>query len=695
MNDVSTIKSPGWQRVVSDLSALVPDDRVFLLRLMSTLGMVTGARQAALFLVAPGSGEQQTVEVKAAQVWPFAQGMVDGQGRLTQPGEMLTDPSRFDANLIDRVREVTTAARTVAASKGVQVFSLDQASTTGTASFYGAEQQQQQTGMFVIAAAVMQGLPHESPQLPARAVITLQVETRNKQALQSMVALVEVLCGYVFAHEAQQALRRTRQSRAALDLASRLIASMNATAGFRACSMQFVNDLCRQLSVDRVALGWVPGTPAKWPGRRVGEARLSQAATSVHLKAMSDTEHLDRRMEMCRKIENAMEECLDQEQPVLFPPPSALSDPLLANTITHAHRDLARNDANLRVASFPLRVVDTNGEKIAGVVLIESAGQGKLDPAAAELVQATLDLVAPVLAVRASDDRNLGLRTYDSAVRAAAWAVGPKHTVWKVAGIALMVATAVLFLGRTTYRIGAPMELRAEMQRVVSAPVNAPLLSVADGIDEGAKVTEGQTLAMLDTQEIRVSLQQAVAEFSLAEKQADDALRKGDAGAAAQSRAKADQAKAKMDMMQLQIDRSTLTAPISGTIIRGDLRDKLGATLKMGDEMFIVADLNTITVRAKVDDRDISFIRVGQTGEVSPKSNPSLKVPIKVRQIVPLAQATDGSNTFEVRCELDAEAQPWFLPGLEGQVKLNTEKRSFAWIASRRIVDQLRVWLWW
>jgi hypothetical protein len=693
MNDVSTIKSPGWQRVVGDLSALVPDDRVFLLRLMSTLGMVTGARQATLFLVAPGSGEQQTVEVKAAQVWPFAQGMVDAQGRLTQPGDVLTDPSRFDVNLIDRGREVTTAARTVAASKSVQVFSLDQPTTSGQ--FYGGGDASNQSGMYVIAAAVAQGLPHETGQLPARAVVTVQVESRNKQALASMVALVEVLCGYVFAHEAQQALRRTRQSSAALDLAARLIASMNATTGFRACSMQFVNDLCRQLSVDRVALGWVPGTPAKWPGRRVGEARLSQAATNVHLKALSDTEHLDRRMEMCRKIEHAMEECLDQEQPVLFPAPSAVNDAVLANAITHAHRDLARNDANLRVASFPLRVVDSRGEKIAGVVLIESAGQGKLDPAAAELVQATLDLVAPVLAVRASDDRNLGLRTYDSAVRAAAWAVGPKHTVWKVAGITLMIATAVLLLGRTTYRIGAPMELRAETQRVISAPVNAPLLSVAEGIDEGAKVSAGQTLAMLDTQEIRVNLQQAVAEFSLAEKQADDALRKGDAGAAAQSRAKADQAKAKMDMLQLQIERSTLASPIDGTVIRGDLRDKLGATLKMGDEMFIVADLSTVTVRAKVDDRDISFIRVGQTGEVSPKSNPSLKIPIKVRQIVPLAQAAEGTNTFEVRCELIGEPQPWFLPGLEGQVKLNTESRSFAWIASRRIVDQLRVWLWW
>jgi hypothetical protein len=38
---------------------------------------------------------------------------------------------------------------------------------------------------------------------------------------------------------------------------------------------------------------------------------------------------------------------------------------------------------------------------------------------------------------------------------------------------------------------------------------------------------------------------------------------------------------------------------------------------------------------------------------------------------------------------------PWFRPGMEGIAKFNTPERSLIGIVSRRIVDQLRLWLWW
>jgi hypothetical protein len=111
-------------------------------------------------------------------------------------------------------------------------------------------------------------------------------------------------------------------------------------------------------------------------------------------------------------------------------------------------------------------------------------------------------------------------------------------------------------------------------------------------------------------------------------------------------------------------------------------------------------------VKAKVSDRDIAFIEIGQTGEVSPKSDPSLAVPFKVVRITPLAQAADGQNTFEVVGELNREAAKaadisvphagnLFLVNQEGQAKFNTQRKTFAWILSRRVIDQLKIWLWW
>jgi len=68
-----------------------------------------------------------------------------------------------------------------------------------------------------------------------------------------------------------------------------------------------------------------------------------------------------------------------------------------------------------------------------------------------------------------------------------------------------------------------------------------------------------------------------------------------------------------------------------------------------------------------------------------------------VERIVPLAQPKDGRNAFEVRCRLAGSAAQTeaLRPGMEGFVKLDTGRRTLLDIGTRRIRDQLRLWLWW
>ena len=68
--------------------------------------------------------------------------------------------------------------------------------------------------------------------------------------------------------------------------------------------------------------------------------------------------------------------------------------------------------------------------------------------------------------------------------------------------------------------------------------------------------------------------------------------------------------------------------------------------------------------------------------------------------IVPSAQAKEGKNTFEVRAKLlppasnEFDARKNISPGMEGIANLDTERHSLMWIASRRVVDAVRLWLW-
>jgi hypothetical protein len=650
--DQSTLKAPGWQRIVAELHAPAPDDATFLARLVGVLGQVASSRQAVLFAVERETEDAAAREPRPLVVWPPSDQAVP----LEYP---------IDAR---------NAARAAAESGQVRVFGLE-----GGGGFYG-----EQDSGYVIAVPVQASSPEAGT--PPRAVVTLIIEQRSKPAVQSTVAMVEVIAGYTALHAARQQLRRARASTAALDLASRLIGSINTATNFKGAAMQLVNDLARQIRADRVALGWVQG---------IG------ASGAVRVVALSDTENVDRRMAMVQKLQAAMDECLDQEQPVLYPPPPAHgaegseADVLLSQAITHAHRELASADARLKVISLPLRVDD----RVEGVLTIESAAEGPADIASVELIQASLDLIAPILLLRRSDDRPLYKRAYYSSLKAGAWAVGPKHTVWKLVGIALMAATAAATFIHVPYRVEAPMELEARLKHLLSVPFDGTIASVPQGIEPGRIVKAGDLLVELNTEELLLHLADLRGRLLQADTEADLYRKEERYTQAAQADARADQARAQIAAAELKIRQARITAPIDGTILLGDLKDKIGATVRLGDVLLQIAPLESMTVIARVSDSDIGLLRDSHSdqpteGELITKAFPNRGFPFTVERIVPLSQPKDGKNLFEVRGVMEASV-PWLRPGMEGLAKFDTGRHSLMWIGTRRIRDQLRLWLWW
>lgn len=664
MIDLSKLKAPGWQRVVTELSAPVPDDRAFLTKLVSILAQVSGARQAVLFSIGSTAGENEggIAEPRPLVVWP-PNAQQPGAGAAEQPP-------------IEREADQKTVARAAAQKHRTEVYGLekDDLLYDGTTSGY------------VVGVPVPPGAPRDVTS-GSRTVVTLLIDARSQQALQTTLAIIEILAGYSYGHTSQMALRKTRQASAALDLAAQLLGAINNTTNFKGTTIQFVNDLQRALHVDRVALGWTKGIGEKGEGE------------TVKCIAISDTEQVDRRMDMVRKLEAAMDECLDQEQPVVYPQPEAdgdKGDVLLNQAIVHAHRELAAADAKLKVASMPLRV----GDKVVGVVTFETTADTPIDISMIELIQATLDLVAPVLRVRRSDDRALPLKTLDMCVKGAGWVVGPKHTVWKLAGIAALALVISSFVVHIPYRVQAPLELQPRTKRAVAAPYDGVLALVPANIEPGTNVEQGDLLAQLETTELELSLLEAESQIIEAIKQRDGAREQGKHAEADQFEAQRLQAKARADLLLERIAKASIVAPISGQIVAGDLEPVTGSAVKLGQGLFEIAQMDEMIVIARVSDRDIKLLtdRLGEEGQIegdiAAKAYPGLRYKMTVERIVPLASPDEGDNTFEVRARLDDSA-PWMRPGMEGIAKFSTEEHSIAWILSRRIVDQVRLWLWW
>lgn len=668
MIDLSNVRAPGWQQVVAELNSAAPDDRAFLERLLRIVSQVTAARQGVLFMPDRADGEE--IEPRVELVWP-------APGAATVLPDEPGAPKADKAKGVEFPQETHAAARAAFSSGQARVYSLDKQE------MYYDGGGSQGCVLAVPVRAPAPAAPGKGAAEQVVSVVTLLIEPRGKDAIRSTLAMAEVLCGYVHGHAARQALRRTQTASFALDLATKLIASINTAPNFKGACLQLVNELSKQFALDRVALGWVK-------------------RDAVRARAISDTEHFDRRMAMVGKIEAAMDECLDQEQPIVYPQPPADGpggDVLLAQSIVHAHRELASGNARLKLCSLPLRIDDD----VVGVVLLETASDAPIDLNTIELLQAAMDLVAPVLRLRRSDDRWLAVRAWDSTVHAAAWAVGPKHTVWKVAGIALLAGLIFVTVYHKTYRVGAEAHLEPRVRRIISAPFDARLKSLVPGIEPGVRVTAGQLLAQFDDTEYRLSLASADAKIQQAEKSAAAARLERDLTKVAAFEAQAKAARAEADAYRDRIERCRVVAPIDGEIIAGDIKERVGATLKLGDPMFQIASMDDIVLVAKVDERDVALVRRAfddareqgrpARGAVATKSNPSDPIDFTVERIVPLAQAAEGKNVYEVRAVLDG-APEWFRPGMEGIAKFDTQRHSLLWIGSRRIIDTVRMWWW-
>ncbi|MEQ8316106.1 MAG: efflux RND transporter periplasmic adaptor subunit [Phycisphaerales bacterium] len=667
MTDISNLRTPAWRRVVEELSAESPNATTFLARLCGVLTRVANARQGSVVIVSTSDTQDQSPDEPS-----IAYAVAAGEARGGRPAEA----RRIDPTQVEHGSWVRSAAAEAVRGGEARVFALN----ANSSPMYGAGNE----GGAVIAGPIDMPLGGGHT-----AAICLTIEQRSREATQTTMALVEVLCGYAKLHAARQEAKGAWQSSAALDLAGRLIASINEASGFKGACLQLANDLSRAASADRAAIGWVRG---------LGDSGV------VRVQALSDTEHVDRRLHMVRMLQAAMEECYDQAHAVVYPVPQVPQDPAqsagqpdtepavdptLAGQVSHAHRQLASSDARLKVASLPIRA----GERVVGVVTIELSEEDQLDTAKLELLQATLDLVGPVIELRRSDDRPLPQRAWHSVLKSGTWLVGPRHTAWKVAALVALVLLIVVTFVKIPYRIDAQAELLAVHERSIAAPFAGIIASVPEGIRPGVQVAKGDLLMQLDTTELRESRIDAQASVSAARREADEARKEGDLSSAEQALGRLEQEQARLRYIETQIERSTIVAPIDGTIVSGDPRRMIGSAINIGEPMFRIASLDQLEVVARVPDNDIGYVSPESIGGFATRARPGERFTFTANSLVPMGQPDEGSNVFELRGSLD-DPPGWLRPGMEGIAYIDTGNKRIIWVLSRRLLDTARLWLW-
>ena len=173
-------------------------------------------------------------------------------------------------------------------------------------------------------------------------------------------------------------------------------------------------------------------------------------------------------------------------------------------------------------------------------------------------------------------------------------------------------------------------DARVLAQTVIVAPeVSGTVIDVP--LTENQNVREGQVLFRLDPIRFKIALAQATsqlatAQLQLTERQEDQSRREGLAGLisseerinsaldASIAEATLEGAQAAVDLARLNLDRSTIYAPVGGYITH--LRLQAGDYVDSGQPVVTVLDSSTFQVVAYFEETKLGQIKIGQAASV-------------------------------------------------------------------------------
>lgn len=245
--------------------------------------------------------------------------------------------------------------------------------------------------------------------------------------------------------------------------------------------------------------------------------------------------------------------------------------------------------------------------------------------------------------------------------------------------------SGVVALADITQSVQAAGVLQAKTKVDVGAQVSGQIQTLH--VQLGEQVKKGQLLVSLDPELARSDVTQAEASLAQARAQLDST--KVDAEAARRElarqrrmlgcqataaieaeKAETDLAKieaalrgqaatvarleAELENRKLRLSYTRITAPMDGTVV--NLPVQAGQTViavQVTPVMLTLADLDTITVRAKVPEADIQSIRLGQVARFSTLSGEGKRYEGKLRVIQPVPERAGNAVFYNVLFDVD------------------------------------------
>jgi hypothetical protein len=559
----------------------------------------------------------------------------DAEGAFT-PAAIWPDPSRD-------LRHLSTAAeRTLSERRGVVV------SSDGTSQ--PSRDRPAHIGYPIEVAGTLHG------------AVVLEVASGADQVLQRATRMLHWGSAWLVDRFRQQALTEQEARTARMALAMDLVATAAQERRLAAAALAVANELSTRLKCDRVSIGF-------------------ESDGRIEVEAISHTAVFDSRMSLVRLIGEAMDEVLDLDAAVVWPP---LAGEELGAV---AHAELARDLKDVAVCSVPL-LEDSHP---IGVLTLERSSGERFNEETVELCRTTGGLLGPILSLKRYNERGTLRRVREGLIERAQVLVGPRHPGVKLIALLLVAVTLFFSFAPGAYRVSAKTVVEGAIQRAAVAPFDGHIAQ--SFVRAGDTVQAGQVLCRLDDRDLKLEHSRLVSEREQAERKQRQALADQDRATMMVVAAEIAEIDAQIALVADKLSRATLIAPFDGVVVSGDLNQLLDTPVEQGKLLFQIAPLDAYRVVLEVDERDIASVDLDQTGELTLSGLPDGGLTFSVQQITPVATQEEGRNYFRVEAHLQTPTAR-VRPGMEGVGKIDIGERKLIWIWTHSLVDWLRLWVW-
>jgi multidrug resistance efflux pump len=208
---------------------------------------------------------------------------------------------------------------------------------------------------------------------------------------------------------------------------------------------------------------------------------------------------------------------------------------------------------------------------------------------------------------------------------------GPKRPWVKFWAVACSITVAVLLFGQMPYRIEASAQLTTDSVRVITPQMDGRLQEVL--VDVGDLVKQGQTLSSLDTSDLRQQELEIGSELKRFQAEADKARAARALADLQVAMFRGAQASARLQRVRYLLEQSQLRAPFDGVVVEGERRKLMGASVRRGDAVFRVAQVQDLYLVLQVPERDVRSIGIDSQGEFVLLSQPGEPIAFKVFEL--------------------------------------------------------------